>query len=74
MEAVPPKTINDGFMYNYRGLSIFASTMATKPVKTFENLGFHSNGINSYKYESSTIVLGFPFRHQIFDSPVGECR
>jgi uncharacterized membrane protein YfhO len=57
MEAVPPKTINDGFMYNYRGLSIFASTMATKPVKTFENLGFHSNGINSYKYESSTIVL-----------------
>lgn len=57
MESIPPKTINDGFMYNFNGLSIFASTMSTKPVKTFENLGFHSNSINSYKYESSTIVL-----------------
>jgi uncharacterized membrane protein YfhO len=49
MECIPPKTINDGFMYGYNGLSIFASTMAEKPVKTFENLGFHSNSINSYK-------------------------
>jgi uncharacterized membrane protein YfhO len=57
MECIPPKTINDGFMYGYRGLSIFASTMAERPVKTFENLGFHSNSINSYKYESQTVVL-----------------
>ena len=57
MESVPPKTINDGFMYGYNGLSIFASTMAERPVKTFENLGFHSNSINSYKYESGTLVL-----------------
>lgn len=57
VECIPPKTINDGFMYGYRGLSIFASTMAAKPVKTFENLGFHSNSINSYKYVNSTIVL-----------------
>lgn len=57
VECIPPKTINDGFMYGYRGLSIFSSTMATKPVKTFENLGFHSNSINSYKYVNSTIVL-----------------
>jgi len=57
MESIPPKTINDGFMYGYNGLSIFASTMAEKPVKTFENLGFHSNSINSYKYESGTLLL-----------------
>ncbi len=57
VECLPPKTTNDGFMYNYNGLSIFASTMPTKPVNTFENLGYHSNGINSYKYEGSTIVL-----------------
>ena len=49
---------------------IVLSTMATKPVKTFENLGFHSNGINSYKYKAQR-CSGFPFRHQIFDSPVG---
>ncbi len=57
VECIPPKTINDGFLYGYRGLSIFASTMSTKPVKTFENLGFNSNSINSYKYVNSTIVL-----------------
>jgi uncharacterized membrane protein YfhO len=57
VESLPPKTTNDGFMYNYDGLSIFASTMPTKPVRLFQNLGFHSNGINSYKYEGSTVVL-----------------
>jgi uncharacterized membrane protein YfhO len=57
VEVLPPKTINDPFMYQYRGVSIFASTMQTKPVKMFENLGYHSNGINSYKYEASTLVL-----------------
>ena len=57
VEVVPPKTINDPFMYQYRGVSIFASTMQTKPVKLFENLGYHSNSINSYKYEASTLVL-----------------
>ncbi len=56
MESIPPKTINDGFMYGYNGLSIFASTMAMKPVSFFENMGYHSNSINSYKYESSTIL------------------
>ena len=56
-EIIPPRTTNDGFLYQYRGLSIFSSTSATKPVKFFENLGYHSNSINSYKYEGSTIVL-----------------
>lgn len=57
VEVLPPRTINDPFMYQYRGVSIFASTMQTKPVKMFENLGYHSNSINSYKYEASTLVL-----------------
>ncbi len=56
-EILNPKTINDSFLYTFRGLSIFASTVPTKPVKVFENLGFHSNSINSYKYEASTILL-----------------
>lgn len=57
LEMLGPKTTNDPYLYQYRGLSIFASTAPTKPVNTFENLGYHSNGINSYKYEGSTIVL-----------------
>ncbi|MCD8499240.1 MAG: YfhO family protein [Clostridiales bacterium] len=57
VEVYPPRTTNDGFLYQYRGLSIFASTMSTQPVKFFEKMGYHSNSINSYKYEGSTIVL-----------------
>ncbi len=56
-EILNPKTTNDSFLYSFRGLSIFASTVPTKPVKVFENLGYHSNSINSYKYEASTILL-----------------
>ncbi|MDD4494327.1 MAG: YfhO family protein, partial [Eubacteriales bacterium] len=57
MEVFPPRTTNDPFLYNYNGLSIFSSTFQEKPVKMFQNLGYHSNGINSYKYEGSTILM-----------------
>ncbi|MEA4890171.1 MAG: YfhO family protein [Clostridiaceae bacterium] len=57
LEILPPKTTNDPFMYQYNGLSIFSSTMPTKPVTMFANLGYHSNGINSYKYEGSDLLL-----------------
>ncbi len=57
IEIFPPKTTNDPNLYNYRGLSIFSSTIPMKPVKVMQNLGFHSNGINSYKYEGSTALL-----------------
>lgn len=57
LELLPPKTTNDPALYNYPGFSVFSSTIAEKPVKMFENLGFHSNSINSYSYEASTVVL-----------------
>jgi uncharacterized membrane protein YfhO len=57
MEVFPPKTTNDPFLYNYPGVSIFSSTIPKKPVRLMENLGFHSNSINSYKYEGSTVLL-----------------
>lgn len=57
VETLPPRTTNDGFMYQYNGISIFSSTMPTKPVRLFENLGYHSNSINSFKYEASTLPL-----------------
>lgn len=57
VEIIPPKTDNDPFLYNYRGLSIFSSTFQAKPVKMMKNLGFSSNGINSYEYEGSTLIL-----------------
>lgn len=57
LEVLPPKTTNDPALYNYPGLSIFSSTIAEKPVKMLENLGYHSNGINSYIYQGSTAIL-----------------
>lgn len=57
MEIIPPKTVNDPFLYNYRGLSVFSSTLQMQPVKMLKNLGYHSNSINSYVYEGSTAIL-----------------
>ncbi len=56
-EIYPPKTINDPHLYHYNGLSIFSSTSPMQPVKMMENLGYRSNGINSYQYTGSTAVL-----------------
>lgn len=57
LEILPSQTTNDPALYNYRGLSIFSSTISAKPVKMLENLGYSSNGINSYSYEGSTAIL-----------------
>ncbi|MBU3142778.1 YfhO family protein [Clostridium sp. CF012] len=57
LEILPPQTANDPALYNYRGLSIFSSTISERPVKMLENLGYSSNGINSYTYEGSTAIL-----------------
>lgn len=70
MEILPPKTTNDPYLYNYRGFSIFSSTLPMKPVKMFQNLGYHSNGINSYEYEGSTAILDslFGIKYLIYRS------
>ncbi|NJD01038.1 MAG: YfhO family protein [Ruminiclostridium sp.] len=57
MEVMPPKTPNDPYLYNYNGISVFSSMMPKKTVTTMENFGFHTNSINSYKYEGSTLPL-----------------
>ncbi len=66
MEIIPPKTTNDPYLYNYRGLSLFSSTAPVKPVKMMVNLGFHSNNINSYEYEGSTAILDSLFGIKYF--------
>ena len=70
MEIMPPKTTNDPYLYNYRGLSYFSSTSSKQPVRMLENLGFHSNGINSCVYEGSTAILDslFGIKYLIYRS------
>ncbi|NJD03867.1 MAG: YfhO family protein [Ruminiclostridium sp.] len=70
MELMPPKTTNDPYLYNYRGLSFFSSTSSKLPVKMLENLGYHSNSINSVGYEGSTAILDslFGIKYLIYRS------
>ncbi len=56
-EVYPSKTSNDPSLYGLNGLTLFASTTAEAPVSFFKELGFFSNGINSYKYDGSNIVM-----------------
>lgn len=70
LEVLPSQTTNDPFLYNYRGLSLFSSTAPEKPVKMLQNLGYHSNNINSYEYEGSTPILDslFGIKYLIYRS------
>ena len=56
IEVIPHKTQNDPSLYNYPGVSVFASTISEKPVDLMEELGLYSNGINSYVYSGSTLI------------------
>lgn len=56
-EIVPDKTSNDPFLYGLNGSTIFASTMRKAGVTFFRNLGYSSNGINSYKYDGQTLLM-----------------
>ncbi|MDD2427419.1 MAG: YfhO family protein [Eubacteriales bacterium] len=57
VELNKQKSSNDPALYGYNGLTVFASTSAEKPVRFFKNMGYYSNGINSYKYTGSTLFL-----------------
>jgi uncharacterized membrane protein YfhO len=57
MEVMPPKTANDPYLYNYNGITIFSSMMPVNTVTSMQNFGFHTNVVNSYKYEGSTLPL-----------------
>lgn len=65
-EIFPPRTTNDPFLYGFKGISVFASTYQESTVRSIENFGFHSNSINSFKYEGSTIVTDSLFGVKYF--------
>ena len=65
---VPGKSVNNSMLYGLNGATIFSSTMAEEPVKFFKGLGIDTNGINSYEYESGSILLDriFGIRYRVF--------
>ena len=52
MELLPRKTCNDDAMYDYAGLSVFASSNAKATTTLMGKLGYAINGVNSYIYNS----------------------
>lgn len=55
MEITPHKTSNDPALYGLTGISIFSSTSPKAPVRFMRDLGFQTNGINSYQYRGATL-------------------
>lgn len=52
MEILPRKTCNDNALYDYSGLTVFASSNAKATTTLMGKLGYAVNGVNSYIYNS----------------------
>lgn len=52
MELLPRKTCNDDALYDYPGLTVFASSNAKATTTLMGKLGYAINGVNSYIYNS----------------------
>lgn len=52
MEFLPRRTTDDDALYNYHGLTVFASSNPLNLTKFMGYLGYAINGVNSYQYNS----------------------
>lgn len=51
LESTNGKTIDDGALYSYNGISLFSSTSNEKTAKALRRLGLNGNNLNSYKVQ-----------------------
>lgn len=52
MEFLPRRTTVDPALYDYNGMTVFASSNPYNTVKFMGNMGYAINGVNSYLYNS----------------------
>lgn len=52
LEFLPRRTIVDTALYDYRGLTVFASSNSEKVTKFVGSLGYPNNGVNSHLYKT----------------------
>lgn len=57
MEMVPDSTVNDPMLYSSNGLTIFASTFQHAPIDYMNKLGYPTNGVNSFQYSESGLLM-----------------
>jgi len=56
MEFLPRKTCNDPALFNYSGITVFASSNPKATTSLMGRLGYAVNGVNSYLYKNYTPV------------------
>ncbi|HHX30887.1 MAG TPA: YfhO family protein [Clostridiaceae bacterium] len=56
-EVLPDTCVNDPFLYGSNGMSLFASPFPQASIDFFADLGYPTNGVNSFQYKESTIVM-----------------
>ncbi len=56
-EILPDTCVNDPFLFGTNGMSLFASPFPQASIAFFSNLGYQVNGVNSFQYKESTIVM-----------------
>lgn len=76
MEILPRKTCNDNALYNYSGLTVFASSNAESTTTLMGKLGYAINGVNSYIYNSYVPLIDsmLNVRYIAFDHDIGNHR
>lgn len=56
-EMLPDTCVNDPMLFGYPGFSLFSSPFPKSSISFFEDLGYPVNGVNSFQYKESTIVM-----------------
>lgn len=56
-EILPDTCVNDPFLFGSNGMSLFASPFPKASIDFFSDLGYPTNGVNSFQYKESTLVM-----------------
>lgn len=73
MELLPRKTCNDDALYDYSGLTVFASSNAKANTTLMGKLGYAINGVNSYIYNSYVPLIDsiLNLKYVVFNHDIG---
>ncbi len=75
-EILPDTTVNDAMLFSTNGFSIFSSTFQKAPIDFLEELGFPTNGVNSFQYKESSIfmdsIMGIEYLFRPWDTVIQE--
>ncbi|NLC40483.1 MAG: YfhO family protein, partial [Clostridiaceae bacterium] len=75
-EILPDTTVNDPMLFSSNGFTIFASTFQEAPIAFLEDLGYPTNGVNSFQYKESSLfmdsIMGIEYLFRPWDSVIQE--